>query len=69
MMVEGVSLVAVKGVKPVNSVMVGGVAGASLGQWRVYEGTSLMRNCLLLGPYSRTMPRALWLFYGGSSFL
>jgi hypothetical protein len=24
-----------------------------------YRGTSLMLNCLLLGPYSRPMPRAL----------
>ena len=24
-----------------------------------YEGTSLIRSCLLLGPYSRTMPQAL----------
>ena len=23
-------------------------------------GTSLIRNCNLLGPYSRTVPRALW---------
>ena len=25
-----------------------------------YRGTSLVRNSLPLGPYSRTMPRALW---------
>jgi len=25
-----------------------------------YRGTSLVRNCLLLRPYSRTIPRALW---------
>jgi len=25
-----------------------------------YRGTSLIRNCLFLGPYSRHMPRALW---------
>jgi hypothetical protein len=24
------------------------------------RGTSLIRNCHLLGPYSRLMPRALW---------
>ena len=24
----------------------------------VYRATSLLRNCALLGPYSRTMPRA-----------
>jgi hypothetical protein len=27
-----------------------------------YRGTSLIRNQLLLGPYSRTMPRVLWLY-------
>jgi len=27
---------------------------------KAYRGTSLMRNCAPLGPYSRTMPRALW---------
>jgi len=26
----------------------------------VYRGTSLIRNSAPLGPYSRTMPRALW---------
>ena len=26
----------------------------------VYRGTSLIRNRCRLGPYSRTMPRALW---------
>ena len=25
-----------------------------------YRGTSLIRNCASLGPYSRTIPRALW---------
>jgi len=25
-----------------------------------YRGTSLIRNTRLLGPYSRTIPRALW---------
>ena len=28
--------------------------------YRVYRGTSLIRNITPLGPYSRTMPRALW---------
>ena len=31
--------------------------------WRgvgCYMGTSLIRNCLPLGTYCRTMPRALW---------
>ena len=32
-----------------------------------YRGTSLIRNCFLLGPYSRPMPRALVL--GGLKFL
>jgi len=26
----------------------------------LYRGTSLIRNSAPLGPYSRTMPRALW---------
>ena len=26
----------------------------------LYRGTSLIRNCAPLGPYSRTVPRALW---------
>ena len=26
----------------------------------IYRGTSLIRNCLLLGPYSRPVPRGLW---------
>ena len=31
------------------------------GAWgRVYRGTSLIRNSAPLGPYGRTMPRALW---------
>ena len=29
-----------------------------------YRGTSRIRNCLLLGSCSRTMPRALWWSYG-----
>jgi hypothetical protein len=28
----------------------------------VYRGTSHIRNSAHLGPYSRTMPRALWWF-------
>ena len=33
---------------------------------RPYRGTSLVRNCASLGPYSRTMPRALrWSLRGG----
>ena len=30
--------------------------------WCMYRGTSLIRNCFLLGLYSRPMPRALWWF-------
>ena len=26
----------------------------------LYRGTSLMRSCLLLGPYGKTMLRAMW---------
>jgi hypothetical protein len=32
-----------------------------------YRGTSLMRNNASLGPYSMTMPRALWWSWGGGS--
>ena len=34
-----------------------------------YRGTSLIRNSAPLGPYSRTMPRALWWSEGGGLFL
>jgi len=34
-----------------------------------YMDTSLIRNCLLLGPYSRTMSRALGWSWGGVQFL
>ncbi|KAJ1473209.1 hypothetical protein T484DRAFT_3365307 [Baffinella frigidus] len=34
-----------------------------------YRGTSLMRNRLPVGPYSRTMPRVLWWSWGGGQFL
>ena len=30
----------------------------------MYRGTSLKRSRLPLGPYSRTLPRALWGAYG-----
>ena len=30
-----------------------------------YRGTSLIRNTLLLGPFSRTLPRVLWWSLGG----
>ena len=28
--------------------------------YSVYRGTSIIRNCAPLGPYSRNMPRGLW---------
>jgi hypothetical protein len=34
-----------------------------------YRGTSLTRNCTTLGPYSRSMPLALWRPRGGDDFL
>ena len=34
-----------------------------------YRGTSLIRNCRPLRPYSRTMPRALRWSWGGGAFL
>ena len=37
-----------------------GVRGECWGGWRCYRGTSLIRNSAPLGPYRRTMPRALW---------
>ena len=36
---------------------------------RIHRGTSLIRNCPPIGPYSRTMPRALWRSWGGAQFL
>ena len=35
----------------------------------VYRGTSLIRNNARLGPSSRTMPMALWWFWGRELFL
>ena len=44
--------------------------GTDLGVFSpVYRGASLIRNCLLLGPYSRPMPRALRCSWGGGQFL
>ena len=37
-----------------------GIAGVTLHSHAQYRGTSLIRNIAPLGPYSRTMPRALW---------
>ena len=42
---------------------------SNLCQPKLYRGTSLKRNRRRLGPYSRTMPRALWWSYGGGLFL
>ena len=36
--------------------------------WVAYSGTSIIRNCRFLGPYGRTMPRALWESKGGERF-
>ena len=36
-----------------------GVRVSRLHALATYRGTSLVRNCVLVGPYSRTMPRAL----------
>ena len=33
----------------------------------LYRGTSLIRNSGPLGPYSRTLPRALWWSYRGGA--
>ena len=41
----------------------------ALGSWAGYRGTSLIRNGALLGPYSRTVPRALWKPKGWGLFL
>jgi len=35
---------------------------------RPYRNTSLVRKYLLLGPYSRAVPRALWCSCGGVLF-
>ena len=35
----------------------------------LYRGTSLLRNCLPLGPYSNPMPRVLWWSQGGGGVL
>jgi len=40
---------------------------AHLMTWDLYRGTSLIRKRLLLGPYSRHMPRALWWSLGGGA--
>ena len=39
----------------------GGRAGREReAEMEAYRGTSLIRNSALLGPYSRTVPKALW---------
>ena len=35
----------------------------------LYRGTLLIRHTPLLGPYRRTIPRALWWSWGGGQFL
>ena len=46
-----------------------GVEILSKGMERLYRDTSLIRNTLLLGPYSRTIPRVLqWSWGGGVSY-
>ena len=49
----------------------GGQLGVGLQQRPrfAYRGTSLIRKRLPLGPYCRTMPRALWWSWGGRLFL
>ena len=47
----------------------GEVVRMEAGLARQYRGTSLIRNSPLLGPYSRTVPRALWWPWGGGVFL
>ena len=42
---------------------------AHLVQALPYRGTSFIRNDLLLGPYSRTIPRVLWWSLGGGAVL
>ena len=49
--------------------MVGHGEGAEDGFRVRYRGTSLISNSPPLGPYSRTMPRALWWSWGGGVFL
>jgi hypothetical protein len=40
-----------------------------MGRVHEYSGTSLIRNSAPLGPYRRTMPRALWWSWGGACLL
>ena len=39
------------------------------GPWRIYRGTSLIRNRLTLASYSRFVSRALWWSYRGGLLL
>jgi len=52
-----------------NEVEGEGCRGFEFGVPVAYRGTSLTRNSAPLGPYSRTMPRALWWSEGGGLFL
>ena len=58
------------GVLRVEGLMTKGVRGlrCTYGLMR-YRVTTFIRNCLLLGPYSRPMSRALGRSKGGGSFL
>jgi len=53
--------------------LVAGVHGMGFTVWGLgftaYTGTSLMRNSAPLGPYGRTLPRALCWFQGSVLFL
>ena len=44
-------------------------AAAPAGRVMVYRGTSPIRKRTPLGPYRRTIPRALWGSWGGGRFL
>ena len=43
-----------------DSGVVQGSRDAKVADSRLYRGTSIIRNCHPIGPYSRTMSRALW---------
>ena len=47
----------------------GGSPGGHDAMLAPHRGTSLIRNCLLLGPYSGPMLRALGCSFGGAQFL
>ena len=53
----------------VPALEIDGVRVSRLHALATYRGTSLIRNCVLIGPLSRTMPRALRWSQGGMLFL